>query len=176
MIALQFDMQVPEIVSQSLGKRAMDRAYRAAYEAAGRVHHQQLIPRHFQKQRQDQYRDKPRSRGYAIAKAKIAAKGKAEAADTDRVFKGLMKQTMTEFATVRAYPTRYTITMQAPRYMTMRPYKSNQPDKFKEIEAMAADDWPVMEGVFQKELERVIDDEEFKLLTRESKAFRMSGV
>ena len=176
MIALKFDMQVPEIISQSLGKRAMDRAFRAAYEATGNVHHQHLIPRHFDKKRQDQYRDKPRSKGYAIAKAKIAAKGKAKSADTDRVFTGLMQQTMTEFATVRAYPTRYTITMQAPRYMTMRPYKVNQPDKFKEIEAMASDDWPVMEGVFQKELERAIEDEEFKLLTRESKNFRMSGL
>lgn len=176
MIAMQFDMQVPEIVSQSLGKRAMDRAFRAAYEATGNVHHQKLIPRHFEKKRQDAYRDKPRSKGYAIAKAKIAGKGKAAEPDTDRVFSGLMKQSMCEFATVRSYPTRYTITMQAPRYMTMRPYKINQPDKFKEIEAMAADDWPVMEGVFQKELERTIEDEEFKLLTRESKNHRMSGL
>lgn len=122
-------------VEEQLSIRKARAALKEAMHTIGSEWHRRYLPLHFEPFSATKYRYKPRSPKWVAAKKRIAKarsdvkKGGA----VPNVFTGLLEAAMEQRASVRAYPTRVTVTMQGPRYITMRPYKSNQPDKAREI-------------------------------------------
>lgn len=80
------------------------------------------------------YPHRPRSAGYLRQKARAAMRGIAIfGGQVLNVYTGKMASLLMQPGTVRAFPTRVSIRKFGPRYITMRPYKSDQPDKWAEL-------------------------------------------
>lgn len=115
-------------------KRAWNAATKAAFQAAGKVWHERFLPDHFKPGAAAQYGYRPRSRKYLEAKLRAGKKGKAEDGGTSPlVYTGLMRDLLTNHPIYRAYPTRVSIRMPGPRYVGMRVFKANQPNKGAEV-------------------------------------------
>lgn len=113
---------------------AWRRISRSAHAAAGALWHSEMLPRHFDPVARNRYHYQPRTAKYLRRKQRAFAQGKAVAgADTPLVFTGLLRESLMRLGTVRGFPSRVSVRMSGPRYITMRPFQSNQPDKAAEV-------------------------------------------
>lgn len=144
----------PEEVFTAKGKftRKYTRAAKEAFAEMGALWHDKILPLHFERGAKHRYDYAPRTQKYRARRAR-----KGVAGDTDMVFTGAMRDQMERFATIKAFPTRATVNVQAPSYMTLRPntYKgSTQPDKFSELSRMTNADFKQLETRLQTRIER----------------------
>lgn len=97
-----------------------------------RYWHRKFLPKHFTTSNKVTYNHKPRTSKY-LKRKRIKAHFRPDLVKkggiVDNVLSGRMEQAAKRNISLRAFPTRATLTMTGPRYMTMRPYKSGQPDK-----------------------------------------------
>lgn len=143
----------PDDVFTEKGKltRKFARCAKDAYAEMGSLWHDKILPLHFQSGAKHRYNYAPRTRKYRDRRTR-----KGVAGDTDMVFSGDMRKQMQQFATIRAYPTRATVNVQAPTYMTLRPntFKgSTQPDKFRELSQLTQSDYKTLETKLQQRIE-----------------------
>lgn len=132
---------------------AWRRISRAAHAAAGALWHSEMLPRHFEPIARQRYQYQPRTKGYLRRKAAAFRKGKAKAgADTPLVFTGLLRESLMRLGTVRAFPTRASVRMAGPRYITMRPFNSNQPDKAAEVTRVTRQERTELAKVLKREV------------------------
>lgn len=131
---------------------------RAAHQKMGEHWHHEMLPDHFTPTARSRYRHQLRTSRYRKEKADKAARGipfrKNQppilmGGQIDNVLTGYMKQQLEQQRTIRAFPSRVTIRMFGPRYITMTPYKSRQPNKSKEITMVTADQKKVLAGVLK---------------------------
>ena len=144
-------------------KRAWTRAMKAAHEHLGAYWHKFMLPRHFRTDAREKYNHEPRTFAYLRRKEGLGYRksGKVKyAGKIDNVYSGLMEETLKGQGTVRAFPSRVTINMQGPRYITMRPHESNQPDKAAEILRCTSEEDLEMARVFDAELQKQLTAEE----------------
>lgn len=105
---------------------------RAAHTDQGEYWHREYLPGHFKPNARFKYRHKRRTRKYLERKRRLAQKGIVQdGGEVDLVYSGLMRELMS-VATIRGSASRATLTMQAPRYVTLNP-QSNQPHKAAEV-------------------------------------------
>jgi hypothetical protein len=124
-----------------LGPRQLGKYTKAAHQEIGYRWQIDMLPRHFTSAARSIYRHKPRSRKYEQRKRQLAGRGLVqEGGNVDLVFTGLTKRLMRQRHQVQAFPSRVTIKMLGPSYLRMRPNKSNQPDKAKEITTVTAEE------------------------------------
>lgn len=122
-----------------VSKRAWSAATKAGFQAAGKLWHEKFLPDHFKPGAAQRYSYRPRSRKYLEAKLKAGRSGRAvDGGRTPLVYTGLMRELLLGFPFFRAYPTRVTVRMHGPRYVSMRVFKVNQPDKGKELTIVTA--------------------------------------
>lgn len=158
----------PDDVFTEKGKltRKFARCAKDAYAEMGSLWHDKILPLHFLKTAKHRYHYAPRSWKYRLRRdpsmrpgslpSDYANRKKGVAGDTDMVFSGDMRKQMQQFATIRAYPTRATVNVQAPTYMTLRPntFKgSTQPDKFRELSQLTQSDYKTLETKLQQRIE-----------------------
>lgn len=146
----------PEEVFTAKGKltRKFARCAKEAYEAMGSLWHDKILPLHFARGAKHRYGYQPRSQKYRRRRARLGVAG-----DTDLVFTGDMQKQMQQFATIRGFPTRATVNVSAPYYMTLRPNTfagSSQPDKFKELSGLTGADYKQLETKLQTTIERAM--------------------
>lgn len=128
---------------------------REAHREQGLHWHAHLLPLHFTPQARFRYGHQPRAAKTRERKRKAAAAGKArDGGLIDNVWTGLLRQSLQSVATVRAFPSRVSIQMLGPRYITMRPFKSNQPDKAAEITAVTDDERRTLERILSEGITR----------------------
>lgn len=110
-------------------------ATKAAMGAMAWHWHRNYLPLHFEPFSSSKYRYKARTPKWIYQKQKIAKRNPQikKGGRVANVFTGLLEESMKQRPMIRAYPTRATVQMHGPRYITMRPYKSNQPNKAAEI-------------------------------------------
>jgi hypothetical protein len=139
---------------------------RHGHAAVGEVWHKEVLPEHFTTKAKFKYRHERRKPGYVKRKMAAAAAGRGISrqnpqpvlmgGQVDNVVTGTMMAELKRQRTVRAFPTRVTITIYGPQYMSARTftgdakraiaegwtygkgkkfsrYSGNQPDKRKEI-------------------------------------------
>ncbi|HEY1600452.1 MAG TPA: hypothetical protein VGG64_12670 [Pirellulales bacterium] len=117
--------------------RAWDGICRDANAGMGELWHREMLAPHFTPAAKGIYHHQPRTGPYLRRKLQLASRGLAlEGGIVDNLLTGLMRSALEAGGMVRAYPSRVTIGMVGPRYCTMRPYKSGQPDKAAEILAI----------------------------------------
>jgi hypothetical protein len=115
-----------------------------ANSAIGQEWHAKILPRRFKKG--SQVDNKPRSTKYREWKKKRWASRRPlkngqyieGSGETDNVLTGDFRDLMTQSSVIRAYPTRVSVQTTAPRYISMRVWKANQPKKLEEVQATTA--------------------------------------
>jgi hypothetical protein len=128
------------------------------FEVAAAWWHQALLPEHFQQFAAAKYRYKPRTKKYLDRKRKLAERGIVK--DGGRlplVFSGTMRDLMVRAAVIRGFPTRATLRMEAPRYVTFRP-KANQPDKVAEVTRVLPAQQQRLEEIYRDHVEGELKD------------------
>lgn len=162
----------PYLRPDGMGKRRWAKVTQTAHADMAEYWHKHILPRHFTPTARHSYRNKPRSKKYLDYKRKLASRGTPQqgrgpvqmGGQIDNVFTGAMMRQLVQNNTIRAYPTRATLTMFCPRYVTMRTLDAatrargveqgwtygkgksisktagTQPDKAAEVTAMTADD------------------------------------
>ena len=126
---------------------------RESHAEMGAYWHKHFLPLHFEMGAnvRQKYKHKPRSGAYLKQKRRLAERGKVKKAGlVDNVFSGDMETLLKTLATIRGFPSRVTITMYGPRYITMRPHESNQPDKAAEITTVTAAEQKKLASVLGK--------------------------
>lgn len=121
---------------------------RRAHQLMGEHWHQQFLPDHFTPQAKFRYRHQLRTRGYL--KRKPSLPDVIMGGQVDNVVTGYMMEQLKSSKAIRAYPSRVTIKMHGPRYVTMRSWKIRQPNKAKEIATVTADQKKTLAGVLKQ--------------------------
>lgn len=109
-------------------ERQWNRAKQDAHDAIGKKWHGDMLEQHFYKSAASKYNHEARSAGYLTRKKKMAARGikipgggyVQRGGVVDNVYSGAMAKMLKGVGVIRSYPSRVTVTMQGPRYMTMR--------------------------------------------------------
>lgn len=148
---------------------------KAAYRATGLYWVEKMLPKHFEPGAAERYRYKWRAKGYRLRKDRAFQSGRPiqkggapviAGSDTPNVLTGYMKREVMHNVVVRGFPTRATVIMYGPAYLTTRFFKKNQPDKPAEITAVRSDERQelsrflrdrVVEGINQVRATRVTE-------------------
>jgi len=118
-------------------KRAIKEATREGHRQQGITWFSSMLKDHFVPSARQRYGHQPRKRTWIKRKVKDAQRGKAiKGGLVDNVYTGLMERLLTSHRSVAAYPTRVTITLFGPSYISMRPRDPNKPHKAAEIFAV----------------------------------------
>lgn len=125
-----------ELLSEAGSKRAVTRIMKAVFLALGDYWHQEILPRHFEPGAHDRYGYAERTTAHARRKARLWGATPQYAAERSLVFTGRMKSQLQRWVEVKAYPSRFTVLMHGPRYVGMRPMRSNMPNMGEEITAV----------------------------------------
>lgn len=139
-----------------LSQRRFNAACKEGFAAVGQEWHAKMLPDHFEAGNWRRYRHEPRTKKYRERKQRLAAKGQvAKRGEVDLVYSGAMEQTMERFATIRPFPTRATVRVQAPRYMTLKP-RGNQPNKFAELSRTTPQQMRKLESTLKRTIEAAV--------------------
>lgn len=120
--------------------RAWRTGMKEAWRTVGLHWQQQMLPRHFTRAAAANYSHKPRKAKYLEKKRRLKLRYGGE---VDNVFTGRMEKSLRQPARIIAFPTRVTIRMIGPRYMTFNPNTakgSNQPNKPAELTRLTGDE------------------------------------
>lgn len=124
-----FESRPPEVTV-----RAWRELRREGLRQMGLYWHRHFLPRHFEPAARYRYRYQPRSKQWRERKRQLAARGQVKlGGEADLVASGLLRDTLTRFATIRPYQNRATLRMTGPRYITMKPRDTRQPHKALEV-------------------------------------------
>lgn len=116
---------------------------KVANTEVGEYWHKKYLKGHFKPGAAEKYGYRARSAAYLRRKKRQAEKGaitKVSGQIVDNVFTGKMRAAVLRGHTTRGYPTRVTITVTGPKYLTTRFYKVDQPNKPAEIMAITAEE------------------------------------
>lgn len=145
--------------SEFPSKRAWRAAMLAAHQAMGAHWHSAILPKHFTQAAQIRYRHQRRQQKYLAYKKALAKRGKVKYyGNVDLVFSGQLEKSLSSFVTVRAFPTRVTVSMNGPRYITMRPYLTAQPDKAREITTVVPEESDALAAVADRVVTEIMND------------------
>jgi hypothetical protein len=107
---------------------------REGMKAVAEHWHQHILPKHFTPEARYRYAHQLRGRGYNARKVKKAAAGQPFQSGgqpvigpqpVDNVLTGYLRNQLTSTKAITAYPTRVTLKMFGPRYITMRSFRGD---------------------------------------------------
>lgn len=104
---------------------------REAHRAGAELWQDEFLARHFTPEAKTRYHHQPRRPKYIKAKARAAARGFALAPDIDNLYTGRLYHNLQSTAAIKAYPSRATISMIGPRYITMRAFQGDHSAAFQ---------------------------------------------
>lgn len=147
--------------SQDASRRAVDRALKRMWEELGRHWQQVFLPSHFDPQMQEVYGYQQRSAKYRKYKRHVLfPKGRAAEPETDLVRSGRSRADLMRPAAIRAFPTRFSLTMRASAdYFQMRPYKSKHPPMGEEATRVTGAENDELARIGRQRLPVLIADE-----------------
>jgi hypothetical protein len=134
--------------------RAWREIRRTAIAEAAHHWHREMLPGHFAPNARARYRYQSRTGRYMQRKRQLAQRGIVrEGGSSDLVFSGLLRDTVTRFATIRHFPTRATLQMTGPRYITMRPRASGRPHLAAEVTTVLKGESDQLARIVEKSLQ-----------------------
>lgn len=121
-----------------LSKRAMRELTRDGFREVGQMWQREMLPDHFDPSRQRKYKFRRRGSKYIERKRRDAERDKARKGGRALLVRsGLMEQLLEREQRVRAFPTRATVMIPGPRYVSMRP-RGNRPNLGAEATAVTS--------------------------------------
>lgn len=128
------------------------------WKAAGQYWSKVMLPRHFQKSAHNTYRYQPRSPKYLKRKERMAERGKAEkGGTTDLVLSGDLEQKVKDHVFIRTYPSRMTMKLIGPSYLTSKP-KGSRPNMGQELFAISDGEWKMITRRMQRVSDAVLKE------------------
>lgn len=151
--------------------RAEKRVMKEGFLAMATHWHSNFLPRHFEESAKTKYRHQNRSSKWQKRKEQLARLGKAQRGGlVDNVLTGQLEQTAKAIKTISAFPTRATVRMSGPKYITMNPTTARgQPDKAKEITTVTRREQKTLNAIFKKHVVRGFN----KIRRRSKKVIRI---
>lgn len=129
-ICIKVELQPPPDVSARKLKEIMREAHRQQAESW----HRRYARLHFEPIGRYRYAYQRRSPGYRKQKARLASVGKVEGGgEIDLVHSGLTRRKAMARPLIKALPTRATVQMATPSYVTMHRRRADRPDLAAEI-------------------------------------------
>jgi len=145
-------INVKEIRPPDVARDAFRVICKKAFAHIGNYWYRNFFPRHFTPQARHKYKHQPRSKKYLDNERKLAQRGIAALGGAvDNVFTGKMASDLLSGAFIRAFPTRARVEMRGPNYLRIR-FKagSNQPNKKRELVALADDEFKILLAEFKR--------------------------
>jgi hypothetical protein len=161
-IKIRMEFERPADVSQ----RAWAEITRQAHGEMGEQWHREFLPLHFQAGARERYGYQSRSRGYLEKKRRLFLRGLSKGTELqDLVFTGEMRSLLTSYSLIRAYPSRASVEMVAPRYITFRPFDgpaevrkaSSQPNKMAEVTTVNAAEASILSETLGNRVTSLLD-------------------
>lgn len=148
---MKFKVSLTVTKPPDIGKRKWEQCTKAGHLAQALHWQKTFLPRHFTPEASVRYNHQRRKEKYRKRKERAGASGRRVRHEgrlvqiqrgglVDNVYSGDLERMMRNPGTIRPFPNRATLTMSGPRYITMRPYKSGQPNKAKELTARSTDE------------------------------------
>jgi hypothetical protein len=138
-VLLQCGMKLPGWLGQQLGvsTRAWKEICRETMAEVGRHWFESFLRLHFREGAAARYGYQPRTAKYIRSKIKAAKKGKALAGGVvPLLYTGDLREEVQGYVYVRAFPTRATLTLHGPKYLSMTP-RGSRPNMGQEITAVS---------------------------------------
>jgi len=158
---MKFKVSLTVTQPPDIGKRKWQQCTKAGHLRQALVWQKDFLPRHFTPEAKTRYKNQPRKAKYLKNKERggyrkvngrrvfIKYGGKV-----DNVYSGDMETMLKAPGTIQAFPSRSVLKMTGPIYVTMRPYKSGQPNKAKEIIARTGDEEAALAEILRFETHR----------------------
>jgi len=153
MFVFGWELDSEGLLADGFSSRALTRISRALHESLGEFWHKTLLPSHFTDRAAARYGYQPRTFKHRRRKRR---EGKR---DIPLVYTGTMERLLTQYAQIRAYPSRFSVTMIGPRYVRMRPARPSMPNLGDEATRVDAQDERRMTEHANRVLPGIIDHE-----------------
>jgi hypothetical protein len=129
-IRINVDYNIPGLFATERDRREV---LRAAWADCGTEWHKKYLPRHFRRGAEARYGYRRRTAAYLKRKVREARRGRAvEGGVIPLVFTGLLRRTLTSSATIRGYPSRFSVQMTSLTYAPQRRRTTKQPPLIEE--------------------------------------------
>lgn len=153
-VLLQFNLKLPAWFLKQVGvsTRAWKEVCREAMADVGKLWFENYLKLHFREGAAGRYGYQPRSAKYLTSKIRAAKKGKALAGGVvPLLYHGDLREDVQGYVYVKAYPTRATVRMHGPKYLSMTP-RGSRPNMGEEITAVAPEERERMAVFFRDRL------------------------
>ena len=150
---LRFELERPA----DIGQRTWRTIGRDIHHRVGEYWHKHFLPRHWKRGASTRYGYQARSGKYRRKKAALAKRGVAKAPNTDLLFTGRLREAMVDYADIRAFPTRFSVSMYGPKYVSMRPKNPSMPNMGAEITATTDSEQQQLADLAEKRMERLVN-------------------
>lgn len=145
-----------------LSQRKARAFLREAHRAMGETWQQEILPQRFMPGAR--YPHRPRSARYLRYKKRLAERGLAIFGGTVvNVLTGRMMLKILAGGVIRAFPTRVSIQKTGTRYIDMRVYKANQPDKWNELASLKRSEANRLGRSFRDRYEKQVKEDSAKI-------------
>lgn len=153
---LRFEVEVPE----SMSARAVQRMMREAHRAVGRYWQDNLLAKAFRPGAAQRHDHKPRSKKYLARKRRLAKTGRVKMDGVvDLVYSGDMRTLLKNRGIIKSFPTRASLTLQGPRYVSMKPFRRDAPNLGEEVTSLSSGERTELDGVFERAAEDAMKKE-----------------
>lgn len=145
-----------------IGKRKWQQCTKAGHLSQALHWQKTFLPLHFTPEAKIRYKHQQRKSKYQQRKERAGRTGRPWTVNgrkvrvkrqglVDNVLSGDLEAMVKRPGTIQAFPSRATLKMTGPRYVTMRPFKSGQPNKGKEIVTRTKDEESALTEVLRFE-------------------------
>lgn len=139
-----------------LSKRAHNRVMTGVMGDVGAAWKKTMLPRHFRSGAATKYGYQRRTNAWQ--RRKMRSPVRASDAHLPLVYTGTLRRMVKRDANVRAFPTRATVNLPGPKYLTSRPNPTgrgrNRPNMGNEITTVTADEVHELDVIAEKSYER----------------------
>lgn len=133
-MVMLYQMKLLTDPDPGLSRRKRATILRGGHQKMGQHWIDQYLPLHWRTDAKTRYNHQPRRPGYIRAKRRRAGFGLVKRHGlVDNVYGGVMERMLRSQKTIRAFPTRATVVLSGPAYISLRPRDPKKPHKAKEI-------------------------------------------
>lgn len=154
-------VEITEDQATQYSRATLRQIMRDTYYQIGLRWQKRFVPLHFKRGNKSRYNLPKRTKRYLDQKRRYGQRGRdpqgrrvEKGGLVNLVYTGLAERLFTKRHAVKAYPTRATINMHGPRYVTMRPYKSQRHNLGEQVLRVIPEEYDDLDQFAGKVLEQ----------------------
>lgn len=157
-MVVAFSVTIDDEHSQQFSRAVVRQIQTATYRAIADRWQTKWLPRHFTRRAREIYGYRKRSKKWQARKEREAKHGGnvKKGGRVDLVYRGLAERLFSKKHAIRAFPTRASVNMHGPRYVTMLPKKGNSNAIGPEILQVVSEEMQDMDRTGQVTLEALM--------------------